>query len=146
MSERYLSRIVVDLLLERKNPDNGKMEILMLLRQGTGHFDGMYDLPGGHLEEGEDIFDATIREAKEEIGISIKRENLDMMHIYHRYNKGVLKFVFRADKYEGTLSNAEPDKSAEIKWVEFDNLPEQIVPSIKTELEKMKNKIFYNKD
>lgn len=146
MSERYLSRIVVDLLLERKNSSTEKTEILMLLRQNTGHFDGMYDLPGGHLEEGEDIFDSMIREAKEEIGIRLKREDIEMLHIYHRYKKGVLKFVFKADKYEGTLSNAEPDKCAELKWIEFDKLPENIVPSIKIELENIRNKIFYNKD
>ena len=31
MSERHVSRIVVDLLLERKNSTTGKTEILMML-------------------------------------------------------------------------------------------------------------------
>ena len=39
MEERYKSKIVVDLLLKRKN-ENGKEEILLLLRENTGYLDG----------------------------------------------------------------------------------------------------------
>lgn len=35
-------------------------------RCNTGHDDGYYELPGGHLEQGENIFNAMIREIKEE--------------------------------------------------------------------------------
>ena len=146
MSERYLSRIVVDLLLERMNDTTGKKEILLLLRQNTGYYDGMYDLPGGHLEAGEDLYDAMIREAKEEIGIRIKREDLKMIHICHRFHKGVLKFVFKAKKYEGSPTNAEPDHCKELKWVEINNLPENIIPKIKREIESVKESEFYCKD
>ena len=146
MSERFLSRIVVDLLLERKNEKTGKKEVLMLLRQNTGFFDGMYDLPGGHLEKEEDIYDAMIREAKEEIGIIIKREDLEIIHICHRYQKGTLKFVFKARKYEGIPINGELENCKELKWVEIENLPKNIVPIIKQEIESIIKNEFYSKD
>lgn len=144
MSERYQSRIVVDLLLERKNEITCKKEILMMLRQGTGHRDGQFDLPGGHLEEGEDLFDAMIREAKEEIGIDVKRKYLKISHINHHYTKGVLKFLFTVEKYQGNPTNAEPDKCAEIKWVEPDKLPENTIPRISAEIENLMKNIYYS--
>ena len=146
MEERYLSRIGVDIFLERKNEILGRKQILMLKRAGTGYCDGYYDLPGGHLEANEDIFDGMIREAKEEIGISIKREDMEILHIYHRYKRGMLKFVFKADKYDGTPINNEPDKCEKIEWIDFENLPENIVPSIKIELDNIKRGIYYSKE
>ena len=74
MENRYKSMIVVDLMLTRKN--NEKTEVLLALRKNTGYNDGKYELPGGHVEEGEDLIDAMIREAKEELNINLKRENL----------------------------------------------------------------------
>ena len=143
MSERYLSKIVVDLLLERKSDENGKTEILMMKRTNTGYFDGYYDLLGGHLEAGEDLFAGMIREAKEEIGIVIKREDMEMVHIYHKYQKGMLKFVFKVSKYEGNPINAEPEACEKIEWIDFDNLPENTIPGIRFELESIRNGIYY---
>ena len=146
MEERYLSRIGVDIFLERKNEISGRKQILMLKRAGTGYCDGYFDLPGGHLEANEDIFDGMIREAKEEIGITIKREYMEILHIYHRYKGGMLKFVFKTDKYDGTPINNEPDKCEKIEWIDFENLPENIVPSIKIELDNIKNGVYYSKE
>ena len=146
MEERYLSRIGVDIFLERKNEISGRKQILMLKRAETGYCDGYFDLPGGHLEANEDIFDGMIREAKEEIGITIKREDMEILHIYHRYKKGMLKFVFKTDKYNGTLINNEPDKCEKIEWIDFEYLPENIVPSIKIELDNIKNGVYYSKE
>ena len=146
MEERYLSRIGVDILLERKNEASGRCEILLLKRQGTGYYDGYYDLPGGHLEANEDIFDGMIREAKEEIGITIKREDMKILHIYHKYKRGMLKFVFKVCKYEGIPINNELDKCEKIEWIDLENLPENIVPSIKIELDNIKNAVYYSKE
>lgn len=144
MEERYLSKIVVDLLLERKNETSGKKEILLLKRAGTGHYDGYFDLPGGHWENNEDIFNAIIREAKEEIGITINRDDLEIIHIYHKYSKNMLKFVFKASKYEDTIINNEPQSCEIIEWFEIGNLPENIIPGIKFELENIQNGKYYS--
>lgn len=145
MEERYKSKIVVDLLLKRKN-ENNKEEILLSLRQNTGYRDGYYDLPGGHVDENEDLFFAMIREAKEEIGIDIFREDMKMVHIYHHFRKNMLKFVFSVNKYDGILINNEPEKCKELKWFEVEKLPENIIPKIREEILNVENCVFYSYD
>ena len=145
MEERYKSKIVVDLLLKRKN-ENNKEEILLLLRENTGYRDGYYDLPGGHVDENEDLFFAMIREAKEEIGINIFREDMKIVHIYHNFRKDMLKFVFSVNKYEGNLINNEPEKCKELKWFEVEKLPENIIPKIREEILNVENGVLYNYD
>ena len=143
MSERHVSRIVVDLLLERKNSTTGNTEILMMLAE---YLDNQYDLPGGHLEPGEDLYDAMIREAKEEIGITIKRENMQIVHIYHHFSKDVLKFVFKVANYSGEIKNLEPEKCKEIRWIDINNLPKNTIKGIKNEIINVYNDIYYSKD
>lgn len=145
MEERYKSKIVVDLLLKRKN-ENNKEEILLSLRENTGYRDGYYDLPGGHVDENEDLFFAMIREAKEEIGIDIFREDMKIIHIYHHFRKDMLTFVFSVNKYEGNLMNNEPEKCKELKWFEIENLPENIIPKIRDEILNIENGVVYSYD
>ena len=146
MEDRYKSKIVVDLLLERINKNTSKTEILLMLRQNTGHLDNYYDLPGGHIERNEDIFDAMIREAKEEIGINIKKEDMCIIHIYHHYKKDMLKFVFKVNKYTNKIINGEKEKCRELGWYEIQNLPNNIIPAIKDEIQNIIKGVYYNSD
>ena len=143
MSERHVSRIVVDLLLERRNSTTGKTEILMMLAE---YLDNQYDLPGGHLESGEDLYDAMIREAKEELGIEIEREDMQMVHIYHHFEKDMLKFVFKVKIFKNEIQNLEPEKCKELKWVDIENLPVNTISGIRRELEYIKSKKHYSCD
>ena len=143
MSERHVSRIVVDLLLERRNSTTGKTEILMMLAE---YLDNQYDLPGGHLESGEDLYDAMIREAKEELGIEIEREDMQMVHIYHHFEKDMLKFVFKVKTFKNEIQNLEPEKCKELKWVDIENLPVNTISGIRRELEYIKSKKHYSCD
>ena len=63
------------LVLTRKVDEN--TEILLQKRKNTGYMDNMYDMAcSGHLEKGESLSQAIIREAKEKIGIEIQEKDL----------------------------------------------------------------------
>ena len=53
--------------------------VLLLRRYNTGYEDGNYSVPAGHVEEDEDVIKAMQREAFEEIGIKIKKEDLECL-------------------------------------------------------------------
>ena len=92
-------------MLKRKN-ENGKEEILLLLRENTGYLDGYYDLPGGHVDENEDLFAAMIREAKEELGIEISIDNIIDTFVVNRRNKSLLPYYdvyFEINNYIGEI-------------------------------------------
>ena len=129
MKERFQNAIVADLLMI-KNED-GKKQILLSKRKNTGYKDGEYELPGGHLEENEDLYEAMIREAKEELGISLKRENLKIVHIMHHYRGKRMNFILETEKSDLEPRIMEVDKCEELKWVEINNLPENTIEKVK---------------
>ena len=101
MSEKYCSFLAADLVLTRTN-EKGKKEILLQLRQNTGYMDNMYDFAcSGHVEKGEPYAQALIREAKEEIGISIEEKDLVFLAVNHYYQTDYLHVIFTTKDYEG---------------------------------------------
>ncbi len=66
------------LILENDN------KILLLKRFNTGYEDGNYSLIAGHLEDDESLTQCIIREAKEEAGIIVKEEDLNVEYVLHR--------------------------------------------------------------
>lgn len=142
MKERYKCAIVVDLMLIREN--DGKKEVLLALRKNTGYCDGEYELPGGHLEAEEDIFDAMIRESKEELNIELKREDLKIEHILHHYKGNRIKFLISARKYDGTLQVGEPDKCEKLDWFDINKLPDNTEKRARRVLEEIQNGVFYD--
>jgi mutator protein MutT len=145
MCERYCCKLVVDLMLTREKKEDGKKEILLALRKNTGYKDGEYELPGGHVEEGEDLLAAMVREAKEELLIDIEEKDLKIVHILHNYNGDRINFILTADKYKGIPQIGELDKCEEIKWFDINELPENTMSKVKQSIEEIKNGIFYSK-
>ena len=142
MEERYKTGITVDLMLTREN--NGSKEILLSLRKNTGYNDGKFELPGGHVEENEDIMEAMIREAKEELKIDLKVEDLKIEHILHHYKGDRIKFILSAKKYTGNIEIGEPDKCEKIEWYEINKLPTNIDEKLKKILIEINQGIFYD--
>ena len=132
MNDRFLARIAVYLILEQ----NGK--ILLLLRQGTGYADGFYSLVSGHVDADESVTHAMIRETKEEIGIDIKPEDLQFVHVmYQTYKPTAVtaaSFYFRCTKWQGNPLNCEPNKCGQVAFFEYDHLPDNLIEPVKQAL------------
>jgi len=120
-------------------------KILMLRRYNTGYEDGNYSLVAGHVEENENATDAIIREAKEESGILITRENIVLSHVMHRYAHGArMSLFYVANIYDGKITNEEPHKCDDLSWKDIENIPDNTIPYIKTAILNSFNGINYS--
>jgi 8-oxo-dGTP diphosphatase len=59
-------------------------QVLLLKRAKTGYYDGYYSLPAGHFDGGETAKDVAVREVSEEVGLTIRPEDLKLVHVSHR--------------------------------------------------------------
>ncbi len=141
MKQRANFHVACYLILEKDN------KILLQKRQNSGYFDGYYSVPAGHLEEKETCIDCIIRETKEEIGIDIKRENTDLIFtLGASENSNYICLFFKANKFDGDIKIMEPEKCSELKFFNIDNLPENLVPELRTFLEDRKNGLIYGNE
>lgn len=67
----FSTYLTVGLILIKNN------KILLMKRCNTGYEDGKYGLVAGHVESKESLKQAIIREAKEEIGINLSKQDLE---------------------------------------------------------------------
>lgn len=138
MSEKYYSRLAVNLVLTRIN-ENGQKEILLQLRQNTGYMDNMYDFAcSGHVNKGESYTKALIREAKEEIGINIREEDLIFLAVNHHYQSDHVQVFFATKSYIGEPVVCEPEECGGLLWTNIDELPQNIIPYVANVIEDIK--------
>lgn len=136
--ERHKIPITVQLLMI-----NEADEVLLTRRLNTGYEDGKYCLPGGHVEENEEIKSAMIREAKEEIGVDINENDLEVYKVINRrVNKGeYIDFILKPKNWKGEIQIKEKDKCDDIMWANINKIPQNTLPFIQ---EVLKNdKAFY---
>lgn len=84
-----------------------------------------YTFPGGHIEPGESIVEAVIREMKEETGLTIRSPRLCGIKQFPikdgDYSKGrYLVFLYETSDFEGEIVSS--DEGA-MHWVEKKDLP-----------------------
>ena len=105
--------------------------ILLQKRIDTGN----WGLHGGALELGETFEQALIRKLQEEINITpIKYEFLNLYsgmdeHDFYPNNDEVycITVLYLISEYDGIL-NANHERVSELKWFDFDNLPDNLQP------------------
>ena len=105
-------------------------------RANTGYEDGNYSVVAGHVEAGESVTQAAIREAREEIGVDILPKSLTMSGVMHRRaGDERVDFFFVARVWSGSVGNREPNKCDELRWVPIRELPLNVIPYIRRAIE-----------
>jgi len=120
-------------------------KILLSRRFQTGYEDGKYSLPAGHIEEGETLTAGTCREIREEIGITLKPSDLQLVHVMHRKQNDIrMDFFFTTDKKGLVPKNMEPHRSDDLSWFPLNKLPTNTIPYIRAAIENYRKNIFYS--
>lgn len=114
-------------------------KIAFVLRKNTLWMNDYYGLPSGKVEKGESFKSAATREADEEIGVKIKPKNLRHCLTMHRNEPDEdmtwVDVYFEALEWEGDIHNAEPHMHKEVASLDPENLPENVIPSVRFALE-----------
>lgn len=118
---------------------------ILLLRQRRLQ-GGNFTLVGGTVENEEYARAALIREAKEEAGLILKKEHLQLVHVLHkRTKKGCrVTLYFKAYKWSGDLITNEPEKFLGVAWASLENLPPNLTATVRHVLKKYRHGIMYS--
>ena len=102
---------------------NGK---LALIKRGNEPSKGKWSIPGGHVELGENLKDAVIRETKEETCLDVENPQLiDVVENVDLDEAGKIKYHYVIVDYlvhvkSGNIQAASD--AAELRWVPFDEV------------------------
>jgi mutator protein MutT len=80
----------------------------------------VWDLPGGHVEEGEDPKESLVRELREELGITASEPSGPPMHEIRTATYDMQ--IWLIERWTGTPVNAAPDEHDTVAWFETPDL------------------------
>lgn len=78
-----------------------KGDKIILVKEGIPKAYGLWNMPGGHLDEEEGIVEGAIREAKEETGYDVKITSI--LSIQRYFTDGIVKINFNAEVIGGSV-------------------------------------------
>ncbi|GAB3258379.1 NUDIX domain-containing protein [Kineosporia babensis] len=115
MSGQLRSPLDVLVLLE---DDDG--DILLTKRSGRAPASGMWALPSGGVEEGEDVVATVQRELREELGLLVARDDITCVAVVHArppLGPARVGFGFLVRRWSGHPQIMEPHLCSELRWV-----------------------------
>ena len=99
---------------------DGDRVLLCHRRAGRRVYPDVWDLPGGHVEEGEDPQESLVRELREELGITVSEPSGPPMHEIRTATFAMQ--IWLIDRWTGTPVNAAPDEHDAVAWFETSDL------------------------
>jgi len=120
-------------------------DILLLRRQNTGYADGQYSVVAGHLEGDETVKQAAIREAREEAGVELTEEDIEIIGVMHRKETDErIDFFALVKSWKGEIRNNEPHKCDDLRFFPLNHLPVSTIPYIRRAIDNMKEKRWFD--
>ena len=88
--------------------------------------------PGGHVDDGESIYESTIREVKEETGLTVT--NLKQTGLIHFFNREKQErrmiFFYKTSHFEGSL--IDESNEGKVFWVSIEELKDmELAPGMR---------------
>lgn len=120
-------------------------EVLLQLRTGTGYLDDHWAAgAAGHVESGESVIEAGLREAAEELGVVVHPADLYSITTMHRTTGSDDPMEQRMDVFfECWVWSGEPkireNKASALSWFPLDALPNPVSPYELVVLERLRS-------
>lgn len=91
----------------------------LIIQEGIPKAYGLWNFPGGHLDDNENIIDGAIREVKEETGLDI--ELTGILSIQRSLlGENIVRIVLNAKKIGGNI-NYDENEILDCKWVTIED-------------------------
>lgn len=113
-----MQQAIVACAIIHQKIDN-KTKVLLTKRSLTSNFlPGVYEIPGGHIEYGEDLISGLERELKEELNLTVRIGDLFSAFTYSHNDFHTVELVYLATPTSdvGDLKIQE-DEIAESRWI-----------------------------
>ena len=118
--------------------------VLLLNRRHTDSGDRRFSVIAGDVQAGDEITDAALRRAKEELGIGILRRDLSVVGVmYRRSGDGRVSFFLAASTWTGDIASARPDLCGDVSWHSLDDVPRNTVPYVRRALTNFYQRTLY---
>ena len=107
---------------------NAERSVLLIKRSETEDvLPGVWDIPGGTLEDGEDPKEGVLREVKEETNLEVK--NLRLFHytssVDYGKNEQFVRLIFTGECASSDI-RLNPEDHDEYRWVLPDTIPDDM--------------------
>ena len=110
---------------------DGEGRVLLTRRPDDRHMGGLWEFPGGKVDNGEAPADALVRELREELGVEAAVERPITFTVHEERGLRILLLFFAACLLDGEPKGEE---GQEVAWVPVAELPSYPTPPADAEL------------